>query len=137
MEGLLSENRGYAVYNGFTVFDFFDRQNIKAVSLANNHVKDISKNYEYTIKELENQGIQHLAVGKSEDEARRLAALTKNSNKYTVLGFGRKGVGCRKNKNTDIYINLLEKKNIVQCIRNTKNQYPDYRIICFFIGIMN
>lgn len=110
----------------------FDRLNIKAVCLANNHVNDISENFESTIKELTKNGIAFFGAGRTEKEARRPAIICENRIDYAILGFGWKVIGCRKNKDYDLIINQLEEDNVLSCIEETEKCYPHCRIILFF-----
>lgn len=134
MEGLIENQavKDYCLYNGLGIFDIFKRLNVKAVSLANNHVNDISENFESTKELLETKGIKCFGSGRTEEEARKPAVIEENNQLYVIYGFGWNVIGCRKKKRSDLYINQLTTENVIKCLHYALKKYKNARIIMYF-----
>lgn len=135
MEGLIESSGipgGYCLYNGLNIFEIFRQLNVKAVSLANNHVNDISENFEYTKELLKRNDIKWFGAGYTEKEAREPAVIEENNQQYIIYGFGWNVIGCRKKKSSNLYINQLTTQNVIKCVNHGKKKYGKARLILYF-----
>lgn len=135
LEGCIIPNgkgKKYSLYNDLSVLQFLKDNNVKAVSLANNHVQDEEDYFEYTEKLLEENGITFFGAGidKSE-EPYASKIIVEDGQTYIFVGYAWI-ITTIKNKKSRVKINLLENDKIIRDIYNIQQLYPNAKVICFF-----
>lgn len=132
LEGALVEdtfisNRG--LYNDKQVRSFLQKLNVKAVSLANNHIQDIPQNFEYTQDFLKKEGIEYFGAGKDRKEASSEVYINYEDVEYCLLGYAWSVTGLR-NRSSSVNVSELICNRVVEDIQRIKNR--NVYIICFF-----
>jgi hypothetical protein len=87
--------RGTRLYNDQTVLAYLQRNNVRVVSLANNHIVDIDRSPHFTIRMLREHGILSCGAGDSLEEASRPVLLEDAEGDIVFLSFGWDIIGCR------------------------------------------
>lgn len=117
------------LFNNDAVISFLKSCNVRAVSLANNHITDVTPAFERTKKMLKRNGIANCGAGLTFDEAQAPVVLDDNGMKTVLLAFGWDVVSC---KYADIFspgVNPLKESNVLNCINKTKRDYPGAKIV--------
>ena len=120
-----------SVYNTKKVISFLRENNVKAVSLANNHIQDEEKYFEWTKKQLDNNHIFSFGAGDDEKEARKSVKIESEGETYYLLGYAWEVAGI-KNRKRRICVSLLEKSKILADIKSIKAQDEYAQVICYF-----
>lgn len=135
LEGCIVPNgkgKKYSLYNDVSVIAFLKDNNIKAVSLANNHIQDEEDYFEYTEKILKDNGITFFGAGINQGGDFFVSdIIIEGEQKYVFLGYAWI-ITTIRNKSSRVKVNLLENEKIVKDIKNVQQLYPDAKIICFF-----
>lgn len=119
----------YKVYNSESTIDYLNKLNVKAVSLANNHVTDVSSAFAHTKEKLKDNNIQFFGAGFSEDEANKPAKISEGGVQYVIIGFGWDVVGCKKIVNGELGVNQLSISNFKKIVKQAIEEYSQARVI--------
>lgn len=134
LEGAIITNSASSIketklYSNSNVIDYLKKWNVKAVSIANNHITDYPEAFEDTKRILNENGIMFFGAGKTIDEAKKPLILEENGEKYALIAFGWDVISCKYPKNGQVGINPLEVEHIISCIEEIKTNYSEHRII--------
>ena len=119
----------HKLFSNDCVLDFLEELNVKAVTLANNHITDVPEALDRTLSLLDEKNFQYCGAGRNIEEARKPAIVEENNKKYVLLAFGWDTVSCKYATEKTAGVNPLEYDNIIGCIKHAKENYPDCGII--------
>lgn len=134
LEGLITDKSwiNYTkLYSNDNVIEFLRELSVNAVSMANNHVTDVPCAYERTKILLNDNNIQYAGAGLDIKEAQKVIRLTEDGNEYILLAFGWDVVGCKyiSQPSANLGVNPLTEENVMFCVKQIQNEYPNARII--------
>lgn len=122
---------GIALHSSAHVYSILKDLNVKTVGLANNHITD----YNYDIVRLKNDlnqnGISSVGAGKDLEDAIRPSFIEDKNFKYIIFSFGWNVIGCKYASKNNPGVAPLNEGLIIDMITETKNKYPDHKIILF------
>ena len=110
---------------------YLEQSNIKLVSLANNHILDVSENPAYTIRTLRARGIQSCGAGACLEEAMSPAMVTDGANDLLFLAFGWEVIECKAATEKSPGVCPLTPKVVLDAIRQARERHPGRRIVLF------
>ena len=123
------EPRGTSLYNDETVLECLRKNNIRLMSLANNHIVDISDSPKTTIRLLREHGILSCGAGDSLEEASRPVLLEDQDGDVVFLGFGWSTIGCRIASPRRPGVNPLGLSPVLDGIKKAKHTFPGRPIV--------
>lgn len=124
-----SEPRGRSLYNDRTVLTYLQKNNVRLVSLANNHMFDLERSPEATIRMLRAHGILSCGAGDSLEEASRPVLLEDAEGDVVFLGFGWDIIGCRIASRHGAGVNPLRLDTVLGGIEKAKKMFPGKPIV--------
>lgn len=124
--------KGIALYSSEDLIPFCKNLNIVAGSLANNHITDFDVSIRKQREFYEKEGIITFGAGDNLDEASQPFFYEEGGNKYIVIAFGWKVIGCKSAGVSLSGVNPLDPKNIFNQVRYLRKNYPDHKIILIF-----
>ena len=113
------------------VIDFLHYLNVRVVSLANNHITDISPSPETTIKLLNEAGIGTCGAGENLQKAADPVSLNEDGQEYIFLAFGWKPIQCVAAAPSKPGVNPLCPKHLLESVGRVRMNHPEARIIVF------
>ena len=131
LEGSMADHHTNAsLYSSNVVVNYLKEFNIKAVTLANNHIFDNGSDVSSTILKLKMNAISPFGIKSRNDEEINDYCIIKNKEMdFVLIGFGWKAIGCRSSK---LYrMNYHSPKSTFEKFLQIKNEYPDKQIIAF------
>lgn len=136
LEGLIineeKENSlSYKVFNSKNTIKYLKQLNVKAVSLANNHVTDVSEAFTYTKRVLKEHDIQFFGAGYTETEASKPIVIKEGIIDYVIVGFGWNVIGCKRITPNKLGVNQIDEANFKRCITELLLKYNGKRVIPF------
>lgn len=105
-----------------------EKLNCKIACLANNHTFDYQPNFDELFRLFEEKNIKIVGAGKNINEAKRPVIY----GNFVVLNFGWNVIGCKKATHVKSGCNPLDYAHVIHSFENTKNEYPDKKIIIVF-----
>lgn len=117
------------LFNDEGVIDFLEYLNVKAVSLGNNHITDVCEAFQNTKNVLDRYGIAHCGAGDNLEDASKPAIINIDGEQYAFLSFGWDVISCIYVKENSVGCNPLSTSWVLKCIEDTKDQYPNAKII--------
>lgn len=125
-EGLLSEA---VLFNDPAVLSCLRELGVQVISLANNHIFDVTASPKKTILALEQWGIATCGAGDTLAEAARPAVIQHNNTEYVFLAFGWEVIQCRAARLMAPGVNPLRPKHVLGCVAKTKRERPHCHLI--------
>lgn len=127
---LARSSRG--VWNSPSVLDFLALCNVRAVSLANNHITDLEADPRETQDRLARVGIASFGAGSTAEAASAPLMLEDDDCRVALMGFGWSVIGCRgPDGSTCAGVSLLDPDTILRRIDRTRREQPDAKIVAF------
>jgi Bacterial capsule synthesis protein PGA_cap len=123
------EPRGTSLYNDHTVLAYLRKNNVRLVSLANNHIVDIDSSPRATIHALNRYGVLSCGAGDSLEEASRPVLLEDQEGDVVFLGFGWDTIGCRKALADRAGVNPLGRDSVRDGINRAKKVFPGKPVV--------
>lgn len=123
------EPRGTHLYNDRSVLAYLQRNHVRLVSLANNHIVDIDRSPRVTIRMLREQGILSCGAGDSLEEASRPVLLQDAEGDVVFLSFGWDIIGCRVASANKAGVNPLSLDTVLASIDKAQKIFPEKPII--------
>lgn len=117
------------LFNDQSVVDFLENINVKVVSLGNNHITDVPDALQNTKEILDKKKIARCGAGINLKEASQPAIINVENDQYAFLSFGWNAINCRYAERKKEGCNPLSTEWVLQCIDNTKDHYPNAKII--------
>ena len=111
------------------VIDFLHALNVRVVSLANNHIMDVSPSPEETIRILKEAGIRACGAGNNLQEAAEPISLHEDGQEYIFLAFGWRPIQCVFATPSKPGVNPLRPKHLLQSVERVRKNCPKGRII--------
>jgi len=128
LESLIIDNKqvkkttkGIALNSSKDIIHFFKFLNVKACSLANNHITDFEVSIEDQKDFLHENNISGFGAGDNLEKAINYFEFEKDYKKYKVFAFGWDIIGCKYATETSKGVNPMEYENIKGLIKNQKN----------------
>lgn len=140
LEGAIAKNNLIAkkslkekvLFNNPSVIDYLKLLNVQLVSLANNHIFDISDDISFTKYILEKNDIKSCGAGINLKEAEKYEELIIAKKTYVFLTYGWNVIGCIDAKKNSPGVNPLNPENVLNQVKNIKMLYPEKQIIVMF-----
>lgn len=137
LEGsLINSEECHTTINQIKVFNNFDSIiklnhaiNIKACSIANNHIEDCQPVHE-TIQKLDSLGIMHVGAGSNIEEASKVLEISDGTSNMTILSFGWDVINCPIAKKNKSGVNPYKREHIIKSVSNALSRSKI--LICFF-----
>jgi len=122
----LSQNK---LYSDINVIDYLKSWNVKAVSLANNHITDVPEAFSNTVNLLNDNNIAFCGAGINIREAGRYIRIEEDGKDIILVGFGWSVISCKKPCRGRVGANLLTKKNVLSTVSNARKENPEAYIV--------
>lgn len=121
---------GCLIYAPDHCVELLKQLNINVVSLANNHIGDLSKEgISHTIDMLEINNIQYVGAGKTKSKAQKPLVVTLEGKSFCFLAYCTAWKFMRTNvKDNEPQVNLLDEQEVKNQIKENKSKY-DYVIV--------
>lgn len=140
LEGLLVKNEkellekyNNALFNNEDVIEIFKDSKKTFFSLANNHIKDIPEQFEYTIEKLKENNIGYSGASNNLEETYKPCEFEIAGTKYAVFAHCWKVMSnVIKNKSKKIFLNDIDYKSFVKEIKEYKDKNKDVFVIVYF-----
>lgn len=123
------KKKSVPLYCTDNVIDFLHSLNVRLVSLANNHITDVSPSPEITIKLLNEAGIKSCGAGNNLQEAAGPVSLHEDGQEYMFLAFGWKAIQCIAATSSNPGVNPLCPKHLFANVKRVRINHPEARII--------
>lgn len=123
--------RSNKVFNDASVIDYLKEMNVKVVSLANNHLCDISTSPQYTMDLLSRNEILFCGAGEDSKHAARPAYFREDGQEYLVFSFGWHVIDCECARDSKPGVNRLTDQHVFDSIAKGKELHPEASIILF------
>jgi len=117
------------VYNRREVVDLLTGLNVRAVSLANNHILDTGDPPSRTINVLAAQGIAACGAGDDAITAAAPAEIVHRDKRYCFLSHGWKPIGCRPATATRPGVAPLSTDTVTAAVTRCRRAHPDALIV--------
>jgi poly-gamma-glutamate synthesis protein (capsule biosynthesis protein) len=117
------------LFSNDNILDFLKACNVRAVSLANNHITDVSQAFPRTKMLLSENNIALCGAGMNREEAQAPVVIEENGVITVLLAFGWDVIGCKYAGKSTFGVNPLTARNVTSCIEKAKDQYPGAQII--------
>ena len=131
--GIASANqattRSYKVFNDPSVTDYLKGLNVKVISLANNHLCDVSSSPQNTIDLLSLNEILSCGAGENSAQAARPVYYCEHGQEYLLYSFGWHVINCECATDNKPGVNRLTSKHVFDSIVKGKEQHPNASII--------
>ena len=111
------------------VVEFLRSLNVRIVSLANNHITDVSPSPEITIKLLNEAGIGACGAGENLQKAAEPVLLHEEEQEYTFLAFGWEPIQCIAATPSKPGVNPLRPKHLLESVERVRRNHSEARII--------
>lgn len=121
--------RGTHLYNDQRVLAYLQRNRVRLVSLANNHIVDIDRSPRMTIQLLREHGVLSCGAGDSLEEASRPVLLEDAEGDVVFLSFGWDIIGCRIASLNRAGVNPLSWDTVLVGIENARKAFPGKPIV--------
>ncbi len=121
--------RGTSLYNDGAVLAYLRRNNVRLVSLANNHITDFNRSPRTTIDALKKYGVLSCGAGESLKEASSPVLLKDQEGDVVFLGFGWDTIGCRIASTQRPGVNPLERGSVLDGIRKATTIFSGKPIV--------
>ncbi|BCA53557.1 hypothetical protein W02_06970 [Nitrospira sp. KM1] len=118
-----------SLYNDRAVLSYLHKNNVRLVSLANNHITDIDCSPKRTVHALQEHGILSCGAGDSLEEASRPVLLKDPEGETVFLGFGWSPIGCRVASQRTPGVNPLSHDSVLDGVERAKQIFPGRRIV--------
>jgi len=115
---------GIALNNHNKVISFLNNLNVKAVSLANNHITDYDISITKQKESFEREDIEVFGAGNTLNEAKVPFKYKENNQEFAVLTFGWSVIGCQYANDNTRGVNPMKYENIltqVEALKKEKN----------------
>ncbi|MGE5204091.1 MAG: CapA family protein [Chlamydiota bacterium] len=134
LEGALLENadgwrRHNVSFNDTGVAAALSRLNVRAVTLANNHILDINAWPSATVEQLRRHGIAACGAGDNAEEAAAAAVLDDQGCEVRLLAFGWPVIGCRPAQRARPGVNPLHPEHVLSSVRALRHARPASKIV--------
>lgn len=122
----ISQNK---LFSDINVIDYLKTWNVKAVSLANNHITDVPQAFSNTVKLLNENNIAFCGAGIDKREAGRYIRIEEEGKAIILVGFGWSVISCKKPSRERIGVNILTKRNVLSTVEAIRKEIPEAYII--------
>ncbi len=122
----------HVIFNNASILPQLKEWNIKALSLANNHIFDIPGSLPLTKKKLSENQIAFFGAGENIQEAARPAEITVDGKNVTFLGFGWEAIQCEPASNGESGVNPLNYPHVKKTVEKVRAENPDNRLVIVF-----
>lgn len=129
---IIPKKKNMQLYCYESVIKFLKILNVKAVTLANNHITDCISNPERTKTFLNDRGILSFGAGNSPHEASLPKILKIEEGSYILFAFGWEAIQSSVAKKNKPGVNPLTTKNVLSSLESARKNHPDKKIILFF-----
>ncbi|OPX99518.1 MAG: Capsule biosynthesis protein CapA [Syntrophorhabdus sp. PtaB.Bin006] len=117
------------LFNHASVVDVLIAANVRAVSLANNHVMDVREALVNTTRMLSSQGIEFTGAGTNLTEAARPARIVDADRVYLLLGAGWVTIQCQPAGKDSPGVNPLSPYRLLAAIESWRKTEPNSVIV--------
>lgn len=117
------------LFNDISVVRFLENLNVKVVSLGNNHITDVPEAFQNTKEILDRKKIAWCGAGDNLEEASYPAIINIDNEQLAFLSFGWNVISCIYAEKKKVGCNPLSTEWVLECINNTKKNYPNAKII--------
>ncbi len=124
-----TEPQDTSLYNDRSVLSYLQRNNVRLVSLANNHILDIARSPGTTIRALRAQGILSCGAGDTLEEASQPVLLEDAEGDVVFLSFGWDIIGCQIASVKKAGVNPLTHDAVLAGIKEAQRIYPGKPIV--------
>jgi len=137
LEGALTKNSAIESLKTVLFNDYkstlvtLKKLNIKAVSLANNHIFDIANSIIQTKTWLSENDIYSFGAGYNLKDASTPLIYDHNDDTIIFLGYGWDVIGCKKAKKDSPGVSPLHGEKILNQVSTTRKKYPQATIIIY------
>lgn len=122
-----------SLFNNEEVLEIFKDAKKTYFSLANNHIKDIPEQFDYTIKNLQENNIGYSGASKDKKEIYKPYEISIENKKYAIFSHCWKVMSnVIKNKSKEIFLNDVSYKLFVSQIQKYREKNKDTFIIVYF-----
>ncbi len=121
--------RQHWVWNDPTVLGFLRVCDVRAVSLANNHILDGGVALSETRRRLSSAGIASFGGGQDLSEAVAPAMLDSDGVRYALLGFGWEVIGCLAATTRTPGVSPLRRRHVLATVERARVQLPEVRLV--------
>lgn len=134
LEGALHDcgplsGEGKELFNHPSVIEYMERNGIKVVTLANNHIFDVTDNIGDTIATLQSHGIHACGAGETLSGASEPAVLVTENRTWVFIAFGWETIQCVPAGHANAGVNPLTTDHLLSSVRTTRAQYPDATLV--------
>jgi poly-gamma-glutamate synthesis protein (capsule biosynthesis protein) len=127
--GLQLRKNKINLYCTENLVEFLRSLNVRVVSLANNHITDVSSSPETTIKLLNEAGIGACGAGNNLQKAAEPVSLHEYGQEYMFLAFGWVPIQCIAATPSKPGVNPLFPKHLLESVEKARRNHPEARII--------
>lgn len=117
------------VFNHRSILDSLQAANVKAVSLANNHITDVPGGLRSTICQLDEVGIAPFGAGLDRESASALVPVQEGAVEYLLMGAGWQTIQCRPARSDREGVNPLDPAQILADISGASRRCPRGSIV--------
>jgi poly-gamma-glutamate synthesis protein (capsule biosynthesis protein) len=137
-ESVLLSQKAKKVASGISLFSSIEslyilkNLNVKAVSLANNHITDFALSLDEQYPLFLSHNISPFGAGENLEQAIKPFFYTENKIEYGVLAFGWEVIGCQIATNNTRGVNPLRYQHVINIVGNFIDSYPKKKLIVIF-----
>lgn len=117
------------VFNHRSILESLTAANVRAVSLANNHMTDVPSGIRNTIYQLEQAGISSFGAGCDRDSAAVPSVIQEGATEYILMAAGWQAIQCRPARRNREGVNPLVPGQILRDITEVSRRYPHSSIV--------
>lgn len=117
------------LFNNISILEAFKTFNIKAVSLANNHITDIPGGLINTIDILKSNSIYNFGAGGNVFEAAKPIEIKDSGHTFLLMGFGWETIQCRRANNNKAGVNSLSPEILIKLVKKYHLEMPQAVIV--------
>ena len=118
----------HQLFNTTRVVDYLDALNVRAVTLANNHITDVAPSPQTTIDLLAARNIAACGAGACLEESTRPVTFDDGGRLRVFLAFGWEVIGCRAARAARPGVNPLRPQALLSAVERARAAHPDATI---------
>lgn len=116
--------RGLRLCNHPSVVPYLQRLGACGVTLANNHILDLTSDISETTGILDRAGIKYCGAGATGADASRPMIIEGEGETYVIVAFGWEVIGCRAAEARSPGINPLRPDNVLETVEKIRASHP-------------
>jgi poly-gamma-glutamate synthesis protein (capsule biosynthesis protein) len=121
--------KGVTLYNSTHALAPFEAWNVRAVSLANNHILDAAASPQTTIRRLADAGIAACGAGDNAEQAAAPALISLNDIQIVLVAFGWEVIECQDAKENTPGVNPLRPRHVLDSVARLRAAHRGVKLV--------